>query len=64
MVPDAGDFYDECEHKICLPGTSRMLNFVFTCYQSLFSVNYRLQMYNFKYCSQTLSMQKESQSCV
>ena len=36
-VPDVGDFYDECEHEICLSGTSGMLNFVFSCYQSLIS---------------------------
>ena len=29
------DFYDECEHEICLSGTSGMFDFVFTCYQSL-----------------------------
>ena len=29
-VPDVGDFYDECEHEICLSGTSGMLDFVFT----------------------------------
>ena len=54
-VPDVSDFYDECEHEICLSGTgaddrgfydwceheiclsgtSGMLDFVFTCYQSL-----------------------------
>ena len=33
--PTIGDFYDECEHEICLSGTSGMLDFVFTCYQSL-----------------------------
>ena len=33
--PTIGDFYDECEHEICLSGTSAMLDFVFTCYQSL-----------------------------
>ena len=33
--PMIGDFYDECEHENCLPGTSGMLDFVFTCYQSL-----------------------------
>ena len=36
-----GDFYDECKHEICLSGTSGMLDFVFTCYQSLISVNYK-----------------------
>ena len=35
MVAMVGDFYVECEHEICLPGKSRMLDFVFTCYQSL-----------------------------
>ena len=35
MVPDVGEFYDECEHEICLSGTSGMLEFVFSCYQSL-----------------------------
>ena len=34
-VPDVGDFYDECEHEICLSGTSGMLHFAFACYQSL-----------------------------
>ena len=34
-VPDVGDFYDECEREICLSGTSGMLEFVFSCYQSL-----------------------------
>ena len=29
------DFYDECEHEFCLFGTSGVLDFVFTCYQSL-----------------------------
>ena len=24
-VPDVGDFYDECEHEICLSGSSGML---------------------------------------
>ena len=33
--PTIGDFYDECEHEICLSGTSVMLDFVFACYQSL-----------------------------
>ena len=30
-----GDFYNECEHEIGLSGTLGMLDFVFTCYQSL-----------------------------
>ena len=30
-----GDFYDECEHEICLSGISGMLDFAFSCYQSL-----------------------------
>ena len=34
-IPEAGDFYDEWEYEICLSGTSRMLEFVFSCYQSL-----------------------------
>ena len=34
-IPDVGDFYDECEHEICLSGTSGMLEFVSSCYQSL-----------------------------
>ena len=34
-VPDVGEFYDECEHEICPSGTSGMLEFVFSCYQSL-----------------------------
>ena len=33
--PTIGDFYDACEHEICLSGTSGMFDFVFTCYQSL-----------------------------
>ena len=33
--PRIEDFYDECEHEICLSGTSDMLDFVFTCNQSL-----------------------------
>ena len=33
--PKIGDFYNECEHKMCLSRTSRMLDFVFACYQSL-----------------------------
>ena len=37
MVPDVGDFYDECEHEICLPGTSGMLDFVFFLLPSLIS---------------------------
>ena len=36
-VPDVGDFYNECEHEIYLSGTSGMLEFVFSCYQSLVS---------------------------
>ena len=32
--PTIGDSYDECEHQICLSGTSGMQDFVFTCYQS------------------------------
>ena len=60
--PTIRDFYDECEHEICLSGTSRMLDFVFICYQSL--IFSELQMYNFEYCSQKLSTKKESQSCV
>ena len=34
-LPTIGDIYDECEHEICLSGTSGMLDFVFTCYQNL-----------------------------
>ena len=30
-----GDFYDECEHEICLSDTSGMFDLVFTCYQGL-----------------------------
>ena len=33
--PMIKDFYDECEHEICLSGTSGMIVFVFTFYQSL-----------------------------
>ena len=33
--PTIGDFYNKCEHEICMSGTSGMLDFVFTCYQSL-----------------------------
>ena len=33
--PTIGDFYNECEHDICLSATSGMLDFVLTCYQSL-----------------------------
>ena len=33
--PTILDFYDEREHEICLFVTSGMLDFVFTCYQSL-----------------------------
>ena len=33
--PTIEDFYDECEHEICLSETSGMLDFVFNCYQSL-----------------------------
>ena len=33
--PMIEDFDDECEHGILLSGTSGMLDFVFTCYQSL-----------------------------
>ena len=44
--PTIGDFYDECEHGICLSGTSGMLDFVFTCYQSLIFIG--LSMYNFE----------------
>ena len=35
--PDVGNFYDECEHEICLSGTSGMFLSVFSCYQSLIS---------------------------
>ena len=34
MVPDDQGYFGECEQEICLSGTSGMLNFVFTCYQS------------------------------
>ena len=42
--PTIGDFYDECEHEISLSGTLGMLDFVFTCYQSLISVNYKCKI--------------------
>ena len=35
LSPTIDDFYDECEHGICLSGTSGMLSCVFTFYQSL-----------------------------
>ena len=54
--PTVGDFYDECEHEICLSGTSGMLDFVYTCNQSLIFIE--LSMYNFEYCSQKLSTNK------
>ena len=53
---------NECEHETCLSGPSGMLDFVFTCYQSLIFIE--LSMYNFEHCSQKLSSKKESQSCV
>ena len=62
LSPTIVDFYDECEHENWLSGTSRMLDFVFTCYQSLIFIE--LSIYNFEYCSQKLSTKKESQSCV
>ena len=41
-VSDVGDFHDECEHEICLSGTSRMLEFGFSCYQSLISSEFSI----------------------
>ena len=37
MVPDLDNFYDVCEHEICLSGTLGMLEFVFSYYQSFIS---------------------------
>ena len=53
-----GDFYEKCKHEICLSGTSGMLDFVLLATKASFSVNYRLLMCNFEYCSKTLNTKR------